>query len=183
MKNYRIFVGLVALFLMYGPVRSTAGDGNGRVPGVHAIGNGALCVYGKGADVLQIFGPPYSSPSMLGIQLTDDGYRIESSRIPETAVWEHRMIGSSETEALLTDFISDAGCSFVRCIEARSPVRFRVGNVFKDSYISVYFNDERVQHRKKQVMAPGEMEQIILKKKALEDFDGLKTITVKIEEE
>ena len=43
-------------------------------------------------------------------------------------------------------------------------VRFRVGNVFKDSYISVYFNDERVQHRKKQVMAPGEMEQIILKK-------------------
>ena len=54
-------------------------------------------------------------------------------------------------------------------------VRFRVGNVFKDSYISVYFNDERVQHRKKQVMAPGEMEQIILKKKALEDFDGLKT--------
>ena len=62
-------------------------------------------------------------------------------------------------------------------------VRFRVGNVFKDSYISVYFNDERVQHRKKQVMAPGEMEQIILKKKALEDFDGLKTITVEIEEE
>ena len=62
-------------------------------------------------------------------------------------------------------------------------VRFRVGSVFKDSYISVYFNDERVQHRKKQVMAPGEMEQIILKKKALEDYDGLKTITVKIEEE
>lgn len=134
MKNYRIFVGLVALFLMYGPVRSTAGDGNGRVPGVHAIGNGALCVYGKGADVLQIFGPPYSSPSMLGIQLTDDGYRIESSRIPETAVWEHRMIGSSETEALLTDFISDAGCSFVRCIEARSPVRFRVGVCMEDRY-------------------------------------------------
>ncbi|MCD8020037.1 MAG: NAD(P)/FAD-dependent oxidoreductase [Clostridiales bacterium] len=62
-------------------------------------------------------------------------------------------------------------------------VRFRVGAVFKNSYISVYFNDERVQHRKKQVMAPGEMEQIILKKKALEEFEGLETITVKIEEE
>ena len=62
-------------------------------------------------------------------------------------------------------------------------VRFRVGNVYKDSYISVYFNDERVQHRKKQVMAPGEMEQIILQKKALQGFEGLKTITVKIEEE
>ncbi len=62
-------------------------------------------------------------------------------------------------------------------------VRFRVADVFKDSYISVYFNDERVQHRKKQVMAPGEMEQIILKKSAVTDYEGLQTITVKIEEE
>ncbi len=62
-------------------------------------------------------------------------------------------------------------------------VRFRVGAVYKDSYISVYFNDERVQHRKKRVMAPGEMEQIILKKADLEKYDGLGEITVKIEAE
>ena len=62
-------------------------------------------------------------------------------------------------------------------------VRFRVGGVFKNSYISVYLNDERVQHRRKQVMAPGEMEQVILKKKDLEAYEGLETITVKIEEE
>ncbi|MEE1228692.1 MAG: FAD-dependent oxidoreductase [Lachnospiraceae bacterium] len=62
-------------------------------------------------------------------------------------------------------------------------VRFRVGAVYKDSFISVYFNDQRVQHRKKRVMAPGEMEQIMLKKKDLEEFDGLNEITVKIEEE
>jgi thioredoxin reductase len=68
-------------------------------------------------------------------------------------------------------------------MEDRLTVRFRVGAVFKDSYISVYFNDERVMHRKKQVMAPGEMEQVILQKKKLVDFDGLKTITVKIEAE
>lgn len=62
-------------------------------------------------------------------------------------------------------------------------VRFRVTNVFKNCFISVYFNEERIQHRKKQVMAPGEMEQIILKKQELEKYQGLKTITVKIEEE
>lgn len=62
-------------------------------------------------------------------------------------------------------------------------VRFRVGAVFKDSFISVYFNDERVQHRKKNVMAPGEMEQIILKKTDLVSAKDLKTITVKIEKE
>ncbi|MCR4705674.1 MAG: NAD(P)/FAD-dependent oxidoreductase [Lachnospiraceae bacterium] len=62
-------------------------------------------------------------------------------------------------------------------------VRFRVGAVFKDAFISVYYNDERVLHRKKNVMAPGEMEQIILQKKELAAYDGLKTITVKIEKE
>ena len=62
-------------------------------------------------------------------------------------------------------------------------VRFRVGDVFKDSYVSVYFDDERVQHRKKQILAPGEMEQIILQKKDVLAHPELKTITVKIEKE
>ena len=68
-------------------------------------------------------------------------------------------------------------------MEDKLTVRFRVGAVFKNSYIGVYFNDERKQHRKRPVMAPGEMEQIILKKKDLEAFEGLETITVKIEAE
>ena len=62
-------------------------------------------------------------------------------------------------------------------------VRFRVGAVYKNSFVSVYFNDERVMHNKKKIMAPGEMEQIILQKDKLKEFDGLSTITVKIEEE
>ena len=62
-------------------------------------------------------------------------------------------------------------------------VRFRVGAVFKDSYISVYYNDERVMHRKKPVMAPGEMEEIKLQKEKLKAYPDLKTITVKIEKE
>ncbi len=62
-------------------------------------------------------------------------------------------------------------------------VRFRVGAVFKDSFVSVYFDDERVQHRKKRIMAPGEMEQVILQKKKLADYPDLKTITIKIEAE
>ncbi len=62
-------------------------------------------------------------------------------------------------------------------------VRFRVGEVFKGSYVSVYFNDERVQHRKKRIMSPGEMEQIVLQKKKLEEYPDLKTITVKIEKD
>lgn len=62
-------------------------------------------------------------------------------------------------------------------------VRFRVGAVYKNCYISTYFNDERVARKKRPVVAPGEMEDIRLKKEALAAYPGLKTITVKIETE
>ena len=61
-------------------------------------------------------------------------------------------------------------------------VRFRVGGVYKNCYVSVYFNEERVIHKKRPVVAPGEMEQIKLTKEQLMKYPGLKTITVKIEE-
>lgn len=47
----------------------------------------------------------------------------------------------------------------------KHPVRFRVGGVYQKSYISVYLNDQRVIHKKRPVMAPGEMETIYLEKK------------------
>lgn len=62
-------------------------------------------------------------------------------------------------------------------------VRFRVGAVYKKHYINVYLNDERIIHRIRPVMAPGEMEEIKLKKSQLAEFGGLEKITVKIEEE
>jgi NADPH-dependent 2,4-dienoyl-CoA reductase/sulfur reductase-like enzyme len=62
-------------------------------------------------------------------------------------------------------------------------VRFRVGDVYKNSFVSVYFDDERVMHNEKRILAPGEMEQIILQKKKLDEYPGLKKITVKIEKE
>lgn len=61
-------------------------------------------------------------------------------------------------------------------------VRFRVGGVYKNCYVSVYFDEERVIHKKRPVVAPGEMEQIKLTKEQLMKYPGLKTITVKIEE-
>lgn len=62
-------------------------------------------------------------------------------------------------------------------------VRFRVGAVIKQAYVSVYFDDERVQHKKKLIMAPGEMENVVLKKEDLAGYPDLKRITVTIEKE
>lgn len=62
-------------------------------------------------------------------------------------------------------------------------VRFRVGTTFKDVYTSVYFGEERVLHKKRNVMAPGEMEQVILQKSKLAEYPDLTEITIKIEKE
>jgi NADPH-dependent 2,4-dienoyl-CoA reductase/sulfur reductase-like enzyme len=61
-------------------------------------------------------------------------------------------------------------------------VRFRVGNVYKDCYISVYLDEERISHKKKQIVAPGEMEQVILQKKKLDEYLDLQKITICLEE-
>ena len=49
----------------------------------------------------------------------------------------------------------------------KSRDEFRVGNVYKNCYIRAYLDGERIFSRKKQVAAPGEMEQIKLKKEQL----------------
>lgn len=61
-------------------------------------------------------------------------------------------------------------------------VRFRVGAVYKNCSIATYFDDTLISKRKRPVMAPGEMEQVILDKKKLAEFPDLSRITIRIEE-
>ena len=68
-------------------------------------------------------------------------------------------------------------------MEEMLKVRFRVGKVFQNCYISVYLNGDRILHRKKRILAPGEMEEVQLERQRLLEYQGLKAITVRIEEE
>ena len=61
-------------------------------------------------------------------------------------------------------------------------VRFRVDGVYRDCYVSVYYDDERVIHRKRPIVAPGEMEEVKLMKEQLLKYPDLQTITFLIEE-
>ena len=65
-------------------------------------------------------------------------------------------------------------------MEETQVVRFRVGNVYRDAAVEVSFNGKVVSSRKKKALAPGEMEQVILKKADLEQFEGLEEITFAI---
>ena len=67
-------------------------------------------------------------------------------------------------------------------MEDNLTVRFRVGDVYKNCVIATYYDDELISKRKRPVMAPGEMEQVILTKKKLAEYPELHKITVRIEE-
>lgn len=74
--------------------------------------------------------------------------------------------------------------SFVRPehMEDSLKVRFRVGKVYRNCYVNVRFNEEQVIHKKRLYAAPGEMEELTLKKEQLAEFPQLKKITISMEE-
>ena len=66
-------------------------------------------------------------------------------------------------------------------MEEKLTVRFRVDRIYNNVYENVYFGNECVQHHKKQVLAPGEMEQVVIKKSDLESYKDLDEISIVIE--
>ena len=58
---------------------------------------------------------------------------------------------------------------------------FRVGQTYKNAYISVKYNGEEIQRRKRPRLAPGEMENVIIKKEMLEKFDADGVIEIGVE--
>lgn len=62
-------------------------------------------------------------------------------------------------------------------------VRFRVADVYKERFISVLYDGTVILKKKKKVLAPGEMEQIVLKKESFAGYPDLKCITIKTEVE
>ena len=101
----------------------------------------------------------------------------ESSRAGKSAA---RYVSSSNTSVGAEIRISTGSGvrytvpSIVRPDELDSDliIRFRSTGVFKDSYIDVSFNGSKKIHRRKQIITPGEMEQVILKKEDLLNISG-----------
>ena len=71
----------------------------------------------------------------------------------------------------------------VMAMKDRLKIRFRVGDVYKDKFISVYAGEERIIHKKKKILATGEMEEVLLEKAQLKNIDGLLGIRVCLEED
>ena len=62
-------------------------------------------------------------------------------------------------------------------------VRFRVSDVFENRSICVYYDGKLVMKRKKRILAPGEMEQVVLTKESFVEYPIINKITICAEEE
>ena len=62
-------------------------------------------------------------------------------------------------------------------------IRFRVDSVLKDHYLCVSYDGRLISHKKKRIMAPGEMEQVVIRHSDLDQYPDLARITVHIEAE
>ena len=85
---------------------------------VHCLGNGRLCVYEQGPDIIQFFGPPYSTTTVGAIALKGDGVSCASKRALGTTVWQHILAVSGKHVAVMTDFVTAGIPCFVREIQA-----------------------------------------------------------------
>lgn len=68
-------------------------------------------------------------------------------------------------------------------MEETAVIRMRTDGVYKNCYLNVYFGADRVIHKKRMVMTPGEMEEITLKKQDLKAAPGLDRIIFRVEEQ
>ncbi len=67
-------------------------------------------------------------------------------------------------------------------MDQKTTVRFRVDNVYKNKFVCVYLDDQRIMRKKRQVLAPGEMEEVVLKQEHFAERDGVERIVVTLEE-
>ncbi|MBQ4293544.1 MAG: FAD-dependent oxidoreductase [Lachnospiraceae bacterium] len=67
-------------------------------------------------------------------------------------------------------------------MEETCTIRFRVGDVYRNKSIALWLGGKKVYSKKRPIMAPGEMEQVILKKEDLIKETDLAEITVSLEE-
>lgn len=61
-------------------------------------------------------------------------------------------------------------------------IRFRVGSVMKNRIVSVWMDGEQVSKKRRQIMAPGEMEEVKLTRDQFDAHPGMKELLIRVEE-
>jgi len=81
--------------------------GNGKGDGsVHTNGNGKMMVYENGPNIIKIYPAPYSTPSILKLDIIDSAHiETGSSREQGTAILTHQVFQSGKPIGTFVDFV------------------------------------------------------------------------------
>ncbi|HEY0828405.1 MAG TPA: hypothetical protein VGE40_09945, partial [Bacilli bacterium] len=96
---------------------------------VHALGNGRLLVYGVGADIINVYGPPYSSTSLLNGQWTfaDGSSPIYSSqREKGTSVWRHSFLKNGGCAGTSEEFVATDVPAYLTKVDFQLDTNFNI---------------------------------------------------------
>ena len=112
-------------------------------------------------------------------------YVSEEATLAGTNAAEYVKAGKEREAGHMVELKAENGVRYtvpqsidVNNMQDKITVRFRVADVYKDRYISVYYDGVQISKRKKKVLAPGEMEQVVLKKDSFADYPDLKNIVI-----
>ena len=134
------------------------------VPGIFAAGN-VLHVH----DLVDYVSEEAASAGRAAVAFVEAGGREEArNEIPITFEGGPRY---TVPVAIDPKFVGDS-----------LTIRFRVGGVMRDRRVKLILDGDEVVKRRRQVMAPGEMEEIKLTRDMLDKHPDLKTIHIKVEE-
>jgi hypothetical protein len=103
--------------------------------------------------------------------------------MPEDSITNEEELEEATIELVATEGVRYTIPKYIhsRRINDSLDVRFRVGGVYKDCSVCIYYDDQNVYRLKKKAMAPGEMEQFRINKKDLLQHPDVKKISVRIE--
>ncbi|MDR1097529.1 MAG: hypothetical protein LBL57_05300 [Tannerella sp.] len=102
---------------------SSCGSCWGQEKGIVCLGNGEMCVYQDQSDIIQLFGPPYSSPSVLELFMTGSS-GVVSVREKGTAIRTHSITKNGKETGLMTDFVTTRLPAFIRSIHNTDTITF-----------------------------------------------------------
>lgn len=150
-----------------GPVVNESLETN--IPGVFACGN-VLHVH----DLVDYVS---EEAAKAGEYAADYVNRIQEERLPANEIREIAILAKDGVRYTVPSKIRPTS------MEDLLTIRFRVGQVYKNASVAVYFGDRCVRKIKKQVLAPGEMEQVKIKREDVLAEANLETITIRIEQQ
>ncbi len=103
---------------------------------IHCLGNGHVCIYGKGADIIQAFGPDYSAPECFTAGVNGD---FDTKKISYRH-YEHR-----SADCVITDYIPNGKSVFYRAVKGNARIEFEIKNAvlqetpYENTYIAVTY--------------------------------------------